>query len=176
MSRKVYILLTRFEDTGARTISALTMSKYNHASIGLEEDMNTFYSFVLKGFIVEKITRYVKKYPIACQLYELNVSDKAYDTIKRIISKFEENKCQLGYTRFGVLMSLLKIKYKKKNRYFCSHFVAEMLKLSNAAILKKRSAMYFPRDFKKIPGLNLKFQGNLKSFIQHFGIENSVVV
>ncbi len=173
MSRKVYILLTRFSDTGARTVSALTLSKYNHASIGLEEDMNTFYSFVLKGFIVEKITRYEKRFSLPCQVYELNVSDKAYDRLKKIISIFEENKYQMEYSRLGVLMSLLRIGYKRKYKYFCSQFVAEMLKLSESAYLKKKSSLYLPHHLKKIPGLDLKFQGNLTTFLSHFGIERS---
>lgn len=56
-NKKIYILFTRFPDNGSKVIEALTGCYYPHASIGLEEDWNTFYSFVTKGFIVEKITR-----------------------------------------------------------------------------------------------------------------------
>ena len=58
--RKIFILLTKFYDTGSKLLRFATGTYYTHASIGLEEDMNTFYSFVLKGFIEEKITRYNK--------------------------------------------------------------------------------------------------------------------
>ena len=78
-SRKIYILLTRFHDFGSKMVRCLTGYKYSHTSIGLDEDMNTFYSFVCKGFIVEKITRYVKpdRKPFACQIYELSVTENS---------------------------------------------------------------------------------------------------
>lgn len=53
-TRKVYVLLTRFPDNGSKTIGFYTNFYYTHASIGLDEDMDTFYSFVKKGFFVEK--------------------------------------------------------------------------------------------------------------------------
>lgn len=52
--KKIYILLTRFPDNDSKTIEFLTNSFYTHASIGLEDDLNTFYSFVTKGFMIEK--------------------------------------------------------------------------------------------------------------------------
>ena len=45
--RKLYILLTRFPGKTAIAIHALTRCYYTHASIGLEEDLNTFYSIVV---------------------------------------------------------------------------------------------------------------------------------
>ena len=44
MSR-LLIMLTGFHDAGARLIGLMTRSRYTHASIGLEEDPGTFYSF-----------------------------------------------------------------------------------------------------------------------------------
>ena len=171
--RKIFVLLTQFPGFNSKALRVWTQCPYTHVSIGLDEDMNTFYSFVLKGFIVEKITRYEKRFSLPCQVYELNVSDKAYDRLKKIISIFEENKYQMEYSRLGVVMGLLRIGYKRKYKYFCSQFVAEVLKLSESANLKKKSSLYLPHHLKKIPGLDLKFQGNLTTFLSHFGIERS---
>lgn len=49
-SRKIYILLTRFHGFASKAIRCFTGYRYSHTSIGLDEDMNTFYSFVNKGF------------------------------------------------------------------------------------------------------------------------------
>ena len=57
-TRKITILLTQYPTAMASVLQWLTDFPYTHTSIGLEEDRNTFYSFVKKGFIVEKITRY----------------------------------------------------------------------------------------------------------------------
>lgn len=171
--KKVYVLLTRFPDTGSKWIQALTGSYYTHASIGLEEDMNTFYSFVVKGFIVEDIQRYNKpdRAPFPCQVYELEVSESVYDSAKRIIQHYINKKDKFSYTKIGLLFSLMRIPYKRKHKYICSQFVAEVLERAQAAKLKKHTVLYLPGDFKKLSELKLVFEGNLQSFITHFGVE-----
>ena len=57
--KNIYILLTNFHDGGSKLLHFITGNKYTHASIGFEEDINTFYSFVYKGFLVEKISKYI---------------------------------------------------------------------------------------------------------------------
>ena len=167
--RKVYVLLTRFWGLKAKLLGLVSRCNYTHASIGLEEDMNTFYSFVFKGFIVEKIPRYIKpEYePFPCQLYEIEVSEQAYQRLKRRLHWFESRKPTLRYTKLGVAMCVLQIPFWRKDYYFCSQFVAESLMKSRAARLKKDSCLYLPRDFSKIPGVQLRFQGNLKSLLHH---------
>ena len=147
--KKVYVLLTRFPDTGSKWIQAFTGFYYTHASIGLEEDMNTFYSFVTKGFIVEDINRYVK----------------------RIIQYYVRKKEELAYTKVGLVFSLMRIPFKRKHKFICSQFVAHVLKRAKAAKLKKFSVLYLPGDLKKLTELKLVFEGNLQSFITHFGIQ-----
>ena len=101
VQRKVYLLLTKFPDKGTKVIKALTGLEYPHASIGLEEDMNTFYSFVTKGFIVEDIKRYTKpgRKTIPCQLYEMHVSEETYFEIKQVLSYFIEFKDMFYYSK-----------------------------------------------------------------------------
>lgn len=171
--KKIYVLLTRFPDTGSKWIQAMTGFFYTHASIGLEEDMNTFYSFVEKGFIVEDINRYNKpdRDPFPCQLYELEVSERVYSSAKRIIEYYVRKKEKMSYTRFGLVMSLLRIPIKRKHKFICSQFVAHVLKRAKATRLKKYTVLYLPGDFKKLEELKLVFEGNLQTFIAHFGIE-----
>ena len=40
--KKILILISRFPDLGSSIISAVRGHYFTHASIGLEEDMNTF--------------------------------------------------------------------------------------------------------------------------------------
>lgn len=171
--KKVYVLLTRFPDTGSKWIQAMTGFFYTHASIGLEEDMNTFYSFVTKGFIVEDIHRYIKpdRDPFPCQVYELEVSEKVYIAVKRVLQYYVRRKQKLAYTKLGVVLSLLRIPFKRKHKYICSQFVAEVLKRAKAVKLKKFTVLYLPGDFKKLSEMKLVFEGNLQSFITYFGIE-----
>lgn len=168
--RKIYILLTRFSDHGTKAIEVLTGCYYPHTSIGLDEDLNTFYSFVTKGFRVEKITRYVRpdREPYPCELYEFKVSEKVYGSIKEVLNYYVEFRSLLRYSKVGLVLSLLRIPYKR-DRFscFCSQFVAEVLQHSGAITLKKKSTRYFSEDLKKLPGMKLCFRGTMETMIEY---------
>ena len=173
--KNIYILLTNFHDGGSKLLHFITGTKYTHASIGFEEDINTFYSFVYKGFLVEKISKYIKPSTRSCDccLYRLSVRKRVYNAAKRAVEIFVNLKNRLKYTKFGVVMCVMKIPYKKNSCYFCSQFVADILKKSKAAKLEKESALYLPSDFESIDGIQLNFQGSLHSFARHYGISDA---
>ena len=171
VQRKVYLLLTKFPDKGTKVIKALTGLEYPHASIGLEEDMNTFYSFVTKGFIVEDIKRYTKpgRKTIPCQLYEMHVSEETYFEIKQVLSYFIEFKDMFYYSKKSLVMSILRLPYKSSRfGFFCSQFVAYILQKSKANQEIKSVNRYFSDKLSCISGMNLKYQGNLKSMLDKF--------
>lgn len=168
--RKITILLTRFPDNGSRFISLLTGFYYTHASIGLPEEPDTYYSFVRKGFIVEKASRYIRPNwdPLPCQLYELPVSEETYHHIKHMLHSFAERKPFLQYSNLGVFLSLCKIRHKRENQYFCSQFIAEVLKESRAIHLKKDPSLCMPKDLTRLPTNTLIFQGTLPELVTSF--------
>lgn len=169
-TRRLYVLLTRFPGPDSTAMKCWTRFPYTHASVGLEEDLNTFYSFVVKGFIVEDISRYNKpgREPFPCALYELEVPDAVYQKAKLIIRKFITNRANLHYNTLGMLLSLIKIPSRRQGYYFCSHFVAELLQRCDAARLNKRSTLYLPKDCSKLGGLKLIFQGDLLRMSRRF--------
>ena len=170
MGKKLYILLTRFPDRGSKWIQALTGCRYTHAAIGLDEDLNKFYSFKLKGFMTEEITRYLRpnREPFACQLYELPVTEQKYASVKQRIEQFIARKADLRYTRLGLVLSLFRIPFKRRNHYFCSQFVAETLQHTQTAKLRKSSSLYLPGDLRKVAGTRLIYQGNLSGMAVRF--------
>lgn len=173
-----YVLLTRSPDNGSKIIGFYTNYYYTHASIGLDEDMDTFYSFVKKGFFVEKITKYIRnnREPFPCQLYELNIPQKKYDALKEILKNFESRKGNYRYSYIGVISALFHFPFVQKNKYFCSQFVAEMLHRIKAVCLRKNSALYFPCDFNKLPELSKVFEGNLMGYAQSFALHPYALV
>lgn len=171
--RKITILLTQYPTTMASVLRFLTDFPYTHTSIGLNEDMNTFYSFVKKGFIVEKVTRFNKpgREPFACALYEIPVSEQVYQTIKAVLEGFVERKNDFQYTHRSMLLSLLLyIPYQMEDRYFCSHFVAEVLQRCRVIREEKASVLYLPKDFIKLPGAKKVFQGDLHGMSRAYGL------
>lgn len=170
--RKIYILLTRLPNFGSKFLTLVTGYYYTHASIGLDEDMNTFYSFVFKGFIIEKINRYVKpqRTPFPCQLYEIYVTEEKYEEIKQYINQFVDKKNTLRYTKFGVIMSMMGIPFKRKEHFFCSQFVADVLKRCNVLRLRKPTVLYLPHDLNHLLKGHVLFKGNHASFLKRFNI------
>ena len=170
--KKILLLLSKFSDSASRAISAFTWFFYTHASIGLSEDRNTFYSFVLKGFRVEKISRFTRSdtAEAPCELYEMEVSDEVYDAAKEELADFTENRERLHYSTVGLILSLFHIPHKSGRGFFCSHFVAHILGKCHAARLRKSSSLYFPRDLRKLPGTKLAFRGNMRSMAEQYQI------
>ena len=168
--RKLFILLTQFPGLDAKAMRCWTRFPYTHASIGLEEDLNTFYSFVVKGFIVEDISRYNKpgRPPFPCALYELEVTQAVYDRVKDLLQNFVKHRSTLRYSYWGLLLSLIHIPSRWKGRYFCSQFVAEVLQRCKATRLKKSSTLYLPKDLHRLNDLKLVFQGDLLNMTQAY--------
>lgn len=168
MKRKINILLTQFPGMDARALRRCTGFPYCHASVGLEEDMNTFYSFVVKGFIVEDIQRYCKRAAFPCALYQLEVTEEVYEQVRNMLQNFVQRKPTLRYSYLGLFLSLLHIPSRWKHRYFCSQFVAEVLQRCRATRLRKSSTTYLPKDLHRLEDLKLIFQGDLPHMLQRF--------
>lgn len=166
--KKLYIMLSRFPDRGSKWLQVFTGCYYTHAAIGLGEDLNTFYSFKTRGFMVETISRYLKpgRAPFACQVYELPVSERKYASVKATIQRFIAQKTELHYTRLGLVLGLLRIPYRRHCHYFCSQFVAEVLQNSRVTHLRKKCSLYMPGDLRRLSGARLIFCGNMSELVR----------
>lgn len=173
-TKKITILLVRYPGAMADWMVRHTQFDYTHASIGLEEDLNTFYSFMHKGFIVEKATRYLKpnREPFPCALYEIEVSRKTYRRVKKLLLAYHARKKFLQYTHFSLFWCFLHIPWRLPNRYFCTMFVAEVLQRGNVVHLPKHCAICLPKDFHNLKETQLVFTGDMQSFVDHYQLAN----
>lgn len=169
-SKKIYIMLTRFEDNGSRALSIFTRYYYTHSSIGLEEDMDTYYSFVFKrNFLAESITRYIQKnMPLPCRLYEIEVTTEQYQRVKQFLQHFVNNRKQFRYAYIGTLTGLIHIPYKYKYHYYCSQFVAEALTYGNVLDIKQNPATMFPPHIAALEPLKLIYEGSFPDYVKRF--------
>ena len=169
--RKIFVLLTQFPGREAQVLRWYTRCNYSHVSIGLEEDMNTFYSFVMKGFIVEDIMRYNKpgRKPFPCELYALDVSEETYEKVRNYLKTYVQKRETLHYTKVGLALSLAGIPWRIKNGYICSYFVAEVLHRCTEIRLKRYSTLCMPKDFSRSRDLKMVFRGDLQHYAHRFG-------
>ncbi len=167
---EIYVLLTRTNTLFSRIVHLVTRSEYTHASISLEPSCTEIYSFTRRyarlplpaGFVQEGVNRGVmrrcKKAPFA--LYRASISDQAYQRLERRFQRM------LGDTRYkysisGAVFCFFHIKSKKKDRYFCSQFVAEVLQEIGVIEEVKHCSLYKPNDFTQVKELTLCCRGVL---------------
>ena len=163
----VYVLLTKFSDRASKAIRGLTRSSYTHASLGIDEKYEEFYSIVTKGFRREQFHRFSKERRLetSCRLYKIHVSDEVYEEICIILKRHEARSKHYKYSKLGVALCLLHIGHKINHRYFCSQFVAEILQSSQVISSKKSSSLFLPDDFMDIKELDLCYCGNLDGLL-----------
>ena len=172
--KKVYILLT---DTGTlftRVIRLYTKANYNHVCIGFDRSLEILYSFGRKkpsnpfiaGFVNESIRQGIYEIfsETSCSLYCFEVNRKTYNRIKRNIRKFEKERDKYSYNLIGLLGVMYSIPIQRRYSYFCSQFVATVLKNSGIDFFNKSPALVAPHDFENIKQLRLIYRGKLKDY------------
>lgn len=165
--KKIYILLQQFDGLFGDLYSFIENSKYNHASIGLSDSMNEFFSFRTKwGFCIEHPFHFNKdhKKEIPCVIYEIEVNESIYLSVENEIQEFKKEKDMFHYSYLSLTLGFIGIKHKMHRGYFCSKFVAEILFRTGRIKLIKDTSVYLPSDFEK-ENFQLKFEGLAKDFI-----------
>lgn len=168
---ELYIFLVRTDSIFSRVIAAFTKTDFTHASIGFDACCNSLYSFarihtplpIPAGFVKESTkTGLLSLSPNApCAVFKLMVTEQTYEDIENELQQMYLNKEKYGYNYIGPICCFFKIPFKRKNHYFCSQFVAEMLEKHRAVTLDKPASLYHPRDIEKLEGLQLIYKGRL---------------
>ena len=168
---EIYFLLT---DTGTvfnRTIKFYTKDPYNHVSISLDKEFNELYSFGRKvpynpfkaGFVKEEldgIYTYFKN--TSCAIYSMKVPSSSYKKMFQIIEDFKHQ--PLRYNLIGLVAAAFNKPMKRESAYFCSQFVAVLLKESGVYLFTKDPSLVKPSDFQKCQRLTLVYEGKLSNY------------
>ncbi len=148
--KTVAVLLTRQHSIFSNFIYMISGRGYTHASIALDSTYDCFYSFNFKGFCIERPRRRKhtqRQRKSIC--YQFDVSEAAYENVKKLILEFADNQNEYQYSRLGIFLCMLRIPHRFRKQYFCSQFVAEMLSASGAVRLKRHTSLYLPNQFVK---------------------------
>lgn len=167
--KKIYVIQMDTKTIPSRIVSLFTMYKYSHVAISFNKNCDYIYSFGRKnlysilngGFTMESKTgKFFKKFnDTKCRIYEINVSNKQYNDLIKIIKYMKKNKDAYGYDYLGIVLRYLRIPITFKNKYVCSYFVAELLEAANIYSFGKRTCFVRPSDFENINILNLVYSG-----------------
>lgn len=169
--KKIYLLLT---DTGTlftRLIKVYTKKPYNHASIAFDEELSTVYSFgrknprnpLIGGFVCEDI--YSRLFMQAdCAIYSLSVREEQFYKLKSCIQEIAAQKERYHYNLLGIFGVMLNKPIKRKNAFFCSQFVASILKQGDLIRPEKDLSLIQPHDLPFLADFQLVYEGRVKDY------------
>ncbi len=176
--KSIYIVLTKTDTALSRVIGAVTLEPYTHASLSMDKKLQTLYTFsrlqpekpLPAGFTVESPYHgYMKLHPeTACEVYELRITNLAYHKIKKRLMEMSEQSEQYRYSILGTLYCMFGIPHKRKNYYFCSQFIGEILRESGAVTLPKHESLMHPADYRSLSGCKLLYHGNIHGLVRHY--------
>ncbi len=169
--KDVYIVLTATGTLFSKCIGLYTKERYSHVSICIDKEINEFYSFGRKiiwfpfigGFVVEHVDSGLFKLFVntRCAVFKLRISNDKYRELRKNIDYFIQNRKKYGYNLIGLVGVMFNKPLKRKNKYFCTQFVALTLKNSGINIFDKDPSLVTAGDFYNIECLELVYEGLL---------------
>ncbi|RCX18646.1 hypothetical protein DFP94_106180 [Fontibacillus phaseoli] len=178
---KIYLLLT---DTGTmlnRVIKSYTGQPYNHASIAFDAELNEVYSFGRKtannpfigGFVGEDIHSALFR-QAECAVYSLNVTPDEYQKMYRYIQEFAMRKERYRYNFIGLFGVMVQKPIQRKHAFFCSEFVASVLRKGKVLYYDKDPSLLEPSELPHSANFQLVFEGRVQDYYQTSAIPDRV--
>lgn len=167
--RNIYLVLSRTGTWLSRLISLFIEVKYAHSSISFDSDFTKMYSFgrtnpnnpFFAGFVEESLYDGVyKRFSRSeCIIYKLTVTEEQYDILKSEIERFLARKHEYRYNFLGLFGVLINKPVKRRNYYFCTQFVSEVLIKSGIYDTDKNPALIKPDDLVSIENKDIVYEG-----------------
>jgi hypothetical protein len=174
-NKRVYIVLTRTNTILSRLIGVLKNDEYTHASISLNKNIETMYSFGRRYQYNPFIGRFVKENlnegvfglqkSLKGLVMEIEVTSDQYDKINQMLNEFIINKNHYKYNYLGLIYSLLNLETCRNDRFLCSEFVYYLLNECGAVNFNKPRNLVRPQDFLQLKG-RVIYRGNLKDDVE----------
>ncbi|MGE5629979.1 MAG: hypothetical protein ACM3TR_02650, partial [Caulobacteraceae bacterium] len=82
----------------------------------------------------------------------------------KAITNFQRDREKYGYNFLGLIGALLDMPIKRKNRYFCSQFVSEILIKSNIYSSEKSPELIRSNDLFSIKNKELFYEGRANEY------------
>ncbi len=174
MRKSVYIVLTSTGTALSQMIKSYTKEKYNHVSISLNEELTEMYSFGRRnpinpldgGFVKEdvEIGTYSWFPHTECKILRLEVSLQEYGKITRFIDTFKKKQKKYVYNFVGLFGVVFNTPLEIEGAYFCSQFVAEILRRSGIQLFEKPSSLVQPAEFLELDIFDPLYEGKLYEY------------
>ncbi|MEH7179115.1 hypothetical protein [Neobacillus vireti] len=171
MERKVYILLTNTGSFLTKLIKLYTKKPYNHASIAFDYELSEVYSFGRKtarnpfigGFVKEDVLTGLFTHA-DCAIYSFTVTEDQLRKMYQYIEAIEARKKQYRYNFLGLIGVMFNTPIDRKKAFFCSQFVASLLKDCDTLHFDKPLSLIAPYDLQQVPNFQFEYEGKLRDY------------
>lgn len=181
----VYVCTFYYKSIFGSLVQMRTLSKYNHAAIALNSDLNPMYTYVREnprgkskynnknGFSQEFLSDLLQKDPNSeVKVIAIPVSDEQYETMEALIQGYENNIEDTNYDFGNIIAKLFNIKRNVYNLaetdMVCSEFVAYMLFSIGFRGMSTSVNLTTPKDIsqldKKLIGAKCIYEGKVKDY------------
>lgn len=175
-THKIYIILSQSGSNLSRFLKLVTREPYNHASIALDGDLQTMYSFgrvrpynpFLGGFVRES-TAYgtLKRFKnTRARVLELEVSSAAYNEAYRIIQLMLNEQQRYHYNYLGLILAAIHVPFKRQYCYYCSEFIKHLALRMGLPEADKLPAIVKPMQLQSLPHVTV-YEGILREYTPH---------
>ncbi len=162
-TQRIYIVLSQTGTLPSKLIRLATGAEFNHTSISVSKDLSKMYSFGRRhpynpfwgGFVNECPSKGTfKRFPnTKAVIFEVDVSEETYQSISSQLEEMMSDQNKYHYNYVGLVLAWARIARKKKNCYFCSEFVSELLIKNNVVDSDMLPEVVYPMNF-----MDLQFQ------------------
>ncbi len=172
--KKIYIIISKTPTILARIIRLYMRTEYSHVSLSLDDTCHNMLSFGRKlywhpfiGGLVDEgkhigFFKYFRNSEIT--ILEVTISDEKYIELTNLLDIFKQNRDYYSFNILGMFLSGVNISYSRKNKYFCSQFVAHILKEAGIHDFNKDIRLVRPHDFLKIPDSVTIYKGRIDKY------------
>jgi len=154
----------------SKVVKFFTRYEYTHVAISLDKDCYTTYSFgrrslynVLNGglSVQKKDGTFFNKFnKTICKIYEIEVTEKQYIKVSKILSDMQANIDNYKYDFLGIIPRFFKIPVSFKNKFVCSYFVAYVLEKANIYTFEEEACLVVPKKFEGLKGATEIYKGS----------------
>ncbi|MBR4306135.1 MAG: hypothetical protein IKT78_04750 [Ruminiclostridium sp.] len=170
----VFVVISQTGTVLSRILKLITGRKYNHSSISFAQDLNLMYSFGRKnpynpfwgGFVKESASfgTFKRFYKTQVTVIEFLVPQNKYIQAQQLMEKMLETPNEYKYNYLGLILAAVKINLQRKNYYYCSEFVRDMLVLLDIEGSDKLCGIIHPMRFMDMPNARAVYKGRLQDY------------
>ncbi|MCB2296243.1 hypothetical protein [Clostridium tagluense] len=174
MEKYVYVIISRTPTYTGKIIRKFLKSKYNHASISLDENLSQMYSFcrlsvsnpLVGGIIRESVftLNMGVKDDVPINVYRIPVTSDQYELISKFIYDVYNDDEVYYYNLLQAIGIISNKKHALYKTYICSEFVMKALSKGGIQVTSLEFYKITPTDICGIMRRFIYYSGNLKDY------------